>query len=735
MPIERTEEPQTHAWLTRSAMLIALGVVIARATMLEIVRDPFEASPNVLGAPRGPGAGTGVVLNVLAMLPAILVLIRSLMDRSFAVRFTLVHGLLLGLGAWAVVSMAWSADKFVALVQAMHLLAAFMLVWAVSQVVRSWQRLRLIAGICFGLLLVYVAHGIIYRYVELPELQRMFQAQRLEIFAQRGWEPDSGLAGQFERKVMAGEMVGFGASPNTYAAMLVMLGIVATGVMIQRLVHRDEPAWAVAIALALMPGAWLLLHTNSRTAYLTVFMAAGLLGLVWLMGDRMARHRRTLYLAGIVGFLLLWASVIVQGITQGHLFHDSLTFRWRYWVASLNLWLDNLLLGVGYANFGAHYLGYRLPGAAEEIQDPHNFIVRMFTELGMVGGLLILAAMLRLWWELTEPTTPKPVESRIVPFKRLLVPLLLPAVLGMLINILASIDFHQHPGYWLVEVLKRLLYLVLLFGGTVAVVLRRTDEHTLDNRPSPWLLNAAILAVGIFLIHNLIDFAMFEVGPMFVLALLLGATLGMRQAEQPRSIPLAGRWTGLGLTGLVWFTALLGVAVPVVRAESLAWQADELLRKNAPARAAAGYLQANELLWFDNADYLARAARAQLYRGPQPDDPAGQAVELLSRAIRANPMNPRYYLSRAVSELHRPQPRLEQVRQDYERAIAINPRDPFVRLEYAELLDRLGDTTAAVEQYRAALAINDAFHPDEPRRLPPARVKMVQTRLGNPSDL
>jgi tetratricopeptide (TPR) repeat protein len=87
------------------------------------------------------------------------------------------------------------------------------------------------------------------------------------------------------------------------------------------------------------------------------------------------------------------------------------------------------------------------------------------------------------------------------------------------------------------------------------------------------------------------------------------------------------------------------------------------------------------------------------------------------------------HLLRAAAELSRPHPRFDRVRLDYDRAIAINPRDPPTRLDFAELLERFGDIPAAIEQYRLALAINDDFHPDEPRRLSPARVGQVQAKL------
>ena len=39
--------------------------------------------------------------------------------------------------------------------------------WAAAQVVRSWGRFRAVAAVMVGILLVYGAQGLYYRYVEL----------------------------------------------------------------------------------------------------------------------------------------------------------------------------------------------------------------------------------------------------------------------------------------------------------------------------------------------------------------------------------------------------------------------------------------------------------------------------------------------------------------------------------------------------------------------------------------
>ena len=122
-------------------------------------------------------------------------------------------------------------------------MAAAALVFVFAQTVRTWSRLRIVAGVAAGLFLANITFGVIYRVVDLPPLIEDFQKNKLDYFAERGWEPDSFAARNFEHRVMAGATSGFAASPNSFAATLVMLGFVMAGLIWQRL--RDRAAWAL----------------------------------------------------------------------------------------------------------------------------------------------------------------------------------------------------------------------------------------------------------------------------------------------------------------------------------------------------------------------------------------------------------------------------------------------------------------------------------------------------------
>ncbi len=220
--------------------------------------------------------------------------------------------------------------------------------------------------------------------------------------------------------------------------------------------------------------------------------------------------------------------LVTHGLRHGTLWHDSLTFRWRYWVGSYRVLTAgfqhsprqffHFLLGVGWENFGPYYLAKRLPVASEEIRDPHNFIIRVFVELGVAGGALLLAGLARLAWELTRPpraaaSTEGQADSRFRPgtaprgraMALLIVAVI--AIAAIAINMAISLDFSTDAWYVFLEIARRGVYLcALLIGLSVAAfrlparvpAFREPEamDVELDDRPAPWILRARVGGAG-----------------------------------------------------------------------------------------------------------------------------------------------------------------------------------------------------------------------------------------------
>jgi tetratricopeptide (TPR) repeat protein len=120
-----------------------------------------------------------------------------------------------------------------------------------------------------------------------------------------------------------------------------------------------------------------------------------------------------------------------------------------------------------------------------------------------------------------------------------------------------------------------------------------------------------------------------------------------------------------------------------------------------------------------------RAARA-LIAVPDSDGPIRVDLAL---AIEASPLDPMGYLMRARYNLERHPDEREQIRRDYEKALALNPNDLDTRLEYAKALENFGDSNAAAVQYREALKTHEGFDPAEPKRLSPEKLDEIRKKI------
>jgi O-antigen ligase len=719
-------------WITRIALGIAIALVVARATMTQMLRDPFEVQPGTSPAPRGMGAAGSVVLDLLMCLPAILVLVRSAVDRGYMITFTRVHLLAFALAAWIVMSTFWASDRFAAAVESTHWAAAIVLLWSASQLVNTWTRMRLIGAVCFGTLLILTAHGLVYRFVDVPDQRASFLQHEAEIYKERNWSPDSFIARQFKRKVMSGEIIGFSDSPNTYAMMLVLLGLVTVGLAAQRISNRDEWGWPTAIIVCIPAALLMLWLTQCRAALATPVIGACLLAASASWSDRdslplswrEAMHRRTYWI--IVAIILLGACALVgRGLYRGSLFHDSLTFRWRYWVGAMRIFVQHPLTGVGFANFGAHYLSVRMPIASEEIKDPHNFFVRILIETGLVGALLLTCWMLRLWWEMTSPQMIPQSEDR--PSTRPLGSALAIALAAILVNTLESVDFSQSVPWISLEILKRVLWLGLLFAGLVIGSMRSSTRQVFDDRPAPWLLWAILASLAVFLLHNTIEFGFFESGPLGMFALLAGAALAVRGVGSPSGNDRFGAtWSLTAIALVLWLLMAVLWVKPLVYAEGQAQAGDDDLQANRAADAAQEYENAFRGLPLRNPDYMIKLAMAQAYA----HEPVDRVLDSLDQAIAADPMFLRGYLTRAQLRMQSPNPSVQKVKQDYQTAIALNPNDVDVRTDYGAILEHLGFKHEAAEAYRAALAKNDGLSPDEPKRLTAEQVNGFTNKIN-----
>jgi hypothetical protein len=747
------EQGASFSWLTAIAFVLMLCVVAARAMML-------EADHDLSSTVRGAGATSALILDLLCALVALVPVARRVLEKGYRLRLNWSHAAIGLIALWMGLSVIWAGDRFSAMMGASHFIAGLCLLFAASQLVRSWTRLRLVTAILIGLLGAQICNGMMYRFSEWPGTVAYFEQNKPEILRQHGWQAGDFAARQFERKLKSGEVMGFTASPNSYAALLVMLAVVAMGWLIQRWSEREGQDWAIIalVALATVAGLGMIGFTFSKTGAVTPVLAVLVFLAMWLWGRRLHARAKAAFWIGAALFVAGAGAVIGHGLAHQSLVIDSMTFRWRYWVGSWRLFEHHPWLGVGWDNFGQHYLRFRLPIASEEIKDPHNFLVRFLTELGVVGLVLAVAWMARLWWELTRPTMPplpsaSPEESveqagsRLairerqagslshgLPRRQYLLGWLLVVVGGAFaINIAAAIDWTQWDrsgSYIVLELMRRGIYFAVMYILATAAAVRSLEVPQWDRRAAPGMLMGLVIAAGLFLLHNLIDFSLFETGPMMVFMLVVGAALGARSATyRPGGVapslarPIAV--VSLAVAALLWLAAVLFVFIPTADAERLAAEAQAAAETHHFGQAA-DLMNAAFARQPLNGGYAFEASQMRQRGGA----PIGLAIDDLDRAITADRFNTGYYIQRAELELRQPVPDRARAEADFRRALEQDPNDIPNHLRLAHLLEQWNEPAAARGQYQAALRINDALEPGDPRRLSPAQVGEIKEKSG-----
>lgn len=787
------ETDSPFRWLTHAALILALALVACRMLMSETIRSSVDPSAGTLAAPISPGAATGLALDLLFCVPALLVLCRRAVDRDFMLLGSWATIPMALLGALAALSPLWAADRFAAVVSAAHLCASLVLLWSALQVVRSWLSLRLVAGMCIGVLLCLSISGYLYRLLDVRELQQAWAQNqdhfRDKAFQERHLEPGSYAARQFEQRIFSGQPLGYSLSTNTYAALLVLLGLVTAGVTIQRMRQRDHAGWIVLPIVAIAAAIPLVRWTQCRAAYVTPVLGALILTIVALLGKRLSKWSRAAYVLSVGAIGALTFFVVRHGLRYGTLWHDSLNFRWNYWVGAWRVLTHGItyyphrwfhfLGGVGWENFGPFYLNRRLPVAAEEIQDPHNFIVRVFVELGAIGGALLLAWMLWLWWDLTRPALPaeppdpsgveadrhrigdrrttargnvdarKRHDSQSVPERRgqqtamLTVGAIAVAAIGL--NVLASIDFTTDGWAIFLELLRRALFLCALALGLTVGALRQPRERDprlkagevdfeLDRRAAPWVLYAILAALGTFLVHNLIEFSLFEPGPLGLFCLLAGSALGIRQQgrkEAREEQMLDRKGTGaeiaspeslarrrflvpriaLSAAFVAWIAAVGFLFVPIAGAEALAHDADAHARA-ASASALDAQAEAQSAGARHVGNMSASNALPTILRNKAADEDL-RAASLMRAAFARVPYNAAY-MARAVeyaASAYALSPGrggmdVQTIRQMMDASVAADPSSVGNLRSRAQFEYAIGDYAAARSDYQRALTLD-----------------------------
>ena len=515
-----------------------------------LVLPQFSTQASFIGVPDTPGPLTVLVVGLVFWLMPILLVLSWVAESRLVIPspWLAVPVGLFALGA--AVSTAVAADKAAAIVRAAQLTGLWVGFFALVQAIRSEADRRFLLAAVLAAAVVPAALAVYQATVSLPATWDYFQAHREAVLAHLGIEPGSWKEQMYIGRFFGGVQATLG-HPNVLAALLVLALLAGAGLAREKwseVATRGARGLAVVVALVVAVGIVAVFLTQSRAALAALAVGFWWLAVAW--GIRRRWLRIALYLvpflaaAGFVAAAVGAASPLAAGTLK------TLAYRLDYWRATREVLRSHGLAGVGLENFGFHYLEHKVPSAVEEIRDPHNLLLSVWSQMGVAGlaAVVVLAAMaVKAWMRKTEErlgadAAPAPSDGRQASASlssqggRSLVAMLL-AVCA----VAAPVVIASFAMGWPIGILAIILMAIVLGLASADSPARMN----VSDRPLRAARTACIVALLAFALMEQVGTAVLEPPTAWLMLVLVGLSLGppRASAEPP---PWRGRHLAMG---------------------------------------------------------------------------------------------------------------------------------------------------------------------------------------------
>lgn len=592
----------------------------------------------------------------------------------------------------------------------------------IRQTVRTGVAARRLVGVMVAVGICLAALGLWQHYVSFPETRAEYQQNKFN----RAWMVEAGIPQDptgralFEERLKSSEPFGMFALANTFAGLLLVWFLVAVGTITSAWQSRSNKKEMLALILAAGLMAYCLILTKSRTAGVGLLAGLTVWGACRLWQTGVQPMRWLAYTAaGCVAFVLMLAAAAVSGgfdlavITQAP---KSLSYRLQFWSATWKTLCERPLLGTGPGNFRHLYLRHKLPESSEEIADPHNFLLDLWANGGLiavVGLLVFLFFFVRRLQSTRGKAVDSTAASGTIPghqFERgIWNPLTVGS--GLAFAVIFAVSLLAGDGFDL-----RLLALMLVFFAVF------TFWGRISN--SPGASSVCLIAAVVGLMTHLVGAGGIEM-PAIVQTLLVFVAVAVvwneadpvetaSALQRPRKTLAVG-----GLFGVLFVVCLLSATAPVLNRRALVAAADATAVGGGDSAAAIRlYQQAAEADPFSPVPprRLAGLYFARWYALPGDASREFQrAVGLQEVAIVLDSHNPGNFhtLGRWFRERHRrtgEKENLKHATRALRQAVVRYPNNAAFRADLALALNAAGNSSDAAIEAAAALRQDTINH-------------------------
>lgn len=579
----------TSLWIDSIVLCVLLGFIVLRATIIENPLINQLQSQHVLGF-----EGASLLMSSFLLVCMALWFLLSVFSNRFVWRRT-GFGIAVGVFIIAGIISAFVASDKRASVTNFVTLATPMLAGVILvQLLNSSIRIRLA-------LLLILSVGIAATtlcYMQSSSLNddmiKNFEENPAQTLANLGIEPGSLQQWMYEHRLYSKDIRGFLMTSNSAASFFLLAVFAAIGLCVQAICECmkyktwKEREHAMVVLICYLVGFCFvfagLLLTQSKGGGGAFII--GLLTFIVLsvFGKAIWKHRRV---AGILILLLLVTAtgvIIHYGMKHGRLpGGNSMLVRWQYWVSTASMVRDHFITGVGGGNFSEYYTHYKDPAALETVQNPHNWLLSVLSQYGPLGLVALLAAFLIPIYKACgrcfekdqlsvgqSPQDQSKIWIGMLAFSVILMLATRPLWVGM--------DFlFQGDSAVTIVAAYTVLYAVPAGILLISFILLKTvsrGDKTVEG-PDVQLSIALVCGLIAVLVHNLIDFAIFEPGVWSILwlfiAILVARQFNRSPNESERQIQFDrpqrfGLVAGIVLVGIIYLNAVL---LPPLKAEIL----------------------------------------------------------------------------------------------------------------------------------------------------------------------
>jgi hypothetical protein len=740
-----TKNDNTKNWF----LLLLENVLFICCVAAIVLRATYTEAPSPLATQIQAALNDTVyslALSGVLIFAFLLWVLAELFGRRFSYRLNSFQVGLAILLLGAILASLYASNKRAAINASLIFIAPLLMAAILSKLLDSHVKVKILLIVIISLGLVASYQSADQFFVSNDIMLQEYKDDPNSILEPLGIQPGTINQMMLEHRIYSKDVRASFTTSNSAGSFGILTSFAAIALLAELLKKRKSSS--LPFKNLLLAGCVLavvlfgLFITRSKGA-LASFVFAMAVFVLLLRSNRLKLTKNIILTCLIIGLMTLIPFMGWYGLKFGRLpGGNSMLVRWQYWLASAQMTADHPLTGAGPGNFATLYHQYKPASSLETVSDPHCFILSIFTQYGSLGllGFLIIVLVPLFRVSPAEPfNLDKPSGPQFIKFAIgcVIIPVIATLLLRPFVtppSIAATFDeklYVLSTSYFAPAATFAVGFVLLI----KALQTTQTKNYAIQNTS----ITSTALFCGLLgvLIHNLIDFAIFEPGVLTTFCAVFGCLIALnaRVPSKLKSPAKAPVWLKTTICAIVLFIiyAYFNYAfLPVVKSTTEIAQAqrsfgfgqfylahdilesatnDDPLSPDAPSMNGRLYLQR---------PYLPTIKQSEIF------DNAEQAFFI---AAQRNPddyknfdsLTDTYFL-RAQLQPDEKDHWLNQAFESASVAVSLYPGDGELHFRLAQIADELGKTQIALEQYQKAIEIEDSFRKQFHRMYPEREV-------------